>query len=155
MFGWGNTSLGTLPSDTTGQLDILGHDGHTLGVDGTQVGVLEKPNKVSLASFLESHDGRRLESKIGLEILGDLTHQTLEGQFPDQKLGALLVTTDFSQSDGTGPVPMWLLDTPGSWGTLTSCLGGQLLPWGLASSRFTCGLLRTSHFRIMNTGNNF
>ena len=43
--GWGGKhqaqDLGTLSADTAGQLDVLGHDGDTLGVDGAQVGVLE------------------------------------------------------------------------------------------------------------------
>ena len=34
-------SLGSLASDPPSQLDILWHDGHTLGVNGAQVGVLE------------------------------------------------------------------------------------------------------------------
>ena len=33
--------LGALSADTAGELDVLGHDGHTLGMDGAQVGVLE------------------------------------------------------------------------------------------------------------------
>ena len=45
--------LSTFTTDTTGKLDVLWHDGHTLGVDGTQVGILEKTNKVCLASLLE------------------------------------------------------------------------------------------------------
>ena len=36
---------------------ILGLDGNTLSVDSGQVGVLEERDKVSLSSFLESHDG--------------------------------------------------------------------------------------------------
>ena len=44
--------LGPLSSDPPGQLDILWHDGHTLGVDGAQVGVLEETNQVSLAGLL-------------------------------------------------------------------------------------------------------
>ena len=32
--------------------DVLGHDGHTLGVDGAQVGVLGETNQVSLGSLL-------------------------------------------------------------------------------------------------------
>ena len=36
--------LSTLSTDTAGQLDVLGHDGHTLGVDGAQVGVLKQTN---------------------------------------------------------------------------------------------------------------
>jgi len=40
--------LGVLSTDTTGENHILLHDGHTLGVDGAQVGVLEEGDEVSL-----------------------------------------------------------------------------------------------------------
>ena len=126
--------LSPLAADTASQLDILGHDCDTLGVDGAQVGVLKQTDKVGFGGFLESHNGRRLEAKIGLEVLGDFTDQTLEGQLPDQELGALLVTTDLTKSDGSGPVSVWLLHSTCSWGALTSGLGGQLFSWGLASS---------------------
>ena len=45
------SSLSTLTADTTSELDVLGHDGDTLGVDGAQVGVLKQADEVSLASF--------------------------------------------------------------------------------------------------------
>jgi hypothetical protein len=45
-----------------------------------------------------------------------------------------LVLADLTQSHSTRPVPVRLLHTTGSWGGFTSCLGGQLLPGGLASS---------------------
>jgi hypothetical protein len=45
--------LGTLAADATGQLDVLGHDGDALCVDGTQVGVLEETDQVSLAGLLQ------------------------------------------------------------------------------------------------------
>jgi hypothetical protein len=45
--------LGPLTTDTPSELDILGHDCDTLGVDGAQVGVLEKPDQVSLGSLLQ------------------------------------------------------------------------------------------------------
>lgn len=45
-------SLGTLPTDSPGKLDILGHDGDTLSVDGTQVSVFKEPNKVSFRGLL-------------------------------------------------------------------------------------------------------
>ena len=137
--------LGTLSADTAGKLDVLGHDGHTLGVDGAQVGVLEKTDKVGFAGLLQSHDSRALEAQVSLEVLGDLTDQALEGQLPDQELGALLVTTDLTQSNGSRPVTMGLLHSTGGWGALTGGLGGKLLPGGLASSRLTGGLLGTSH----------
>ena len=37
-------NLSTLATDTAGKLDVLGHDGHTLGVDGAEVGVLKETN---------------------------------------------------------------------------------------------------------------
>lgn len=140
--------LGTLASDASGQLDVLGHDGDTLGVDGAQVGVLKQTDEVSLASLLKGHDGGALETQVSLEVLGDLTDQTLEGQFADEKLSALLVTTDLPQGDGSRPVTMGFLDSTGGWGGLSCSLGGQLLTWGLASSGFTSGLLSTCHCAV-------
>jgi hypothetical protein len=49
--------LGTLPTDTAGKLDVLWHDGDTLGVDRAQVGVLKETDQVGLASLLECHHG--------------------------------------------------------------------------------------------------
>ena len=122
-------------------MDVLGHDGHTLGVDGAQVGVLEKTDEVGLAGFLKGHDGRGLEAKIGLEVLGDLTDQTLEGEFPDEKLGRFLVSTDLSQSDCSGPVTVRFLHTAGGRGGLPGSFGGQLLARSLSSGGFASGLL--------------
>jgi hypothetical protein len=53
-------------------------DGDTLGVDGGKVGVLKERDKISLGGLLKSHDGRRLEAQIRLEVLCDLTDETLE-----------------------------------------------------------------------------
>ena len=68
-------------------MEILGLDGDSLGVDSGQVGVLEQGNEVSLGGFLESGDGRGLESEISLEVLGDFSDQSLEGEFSDEELG--------------------------------------------------------------------
>ena len=51
-------SLGPFSSDSPSQLDILWHDGHTLGVDGAQVGVLEETNQVSLTGLLKREKTR-------------------------------------------------------------------------------------------------
>ena len=139
------TNLSTFSSDTTGQLDVLWHDGDSLGVNGAQVGVLEESDEVSFAGLLQSHDGGRLEAEVGLEVLCDLTDQTLEGELADEKLGALLVTTDLTKSDSSGPVSVWFLDASSCRGALASGLGGQLFAWSLASGRFASGLLCTSH----------
>ena len=47
------STLGPLASDPPGELDVLGHDGHPLGVDGAQIGVLEQADEVRLGCFLE------------------------------------------------------------------------------------------------------
>ena len=39
--------------DSPGQLDVLGHDGDTPGMDGTEVGVLKQSHKVCFGSLLE------------------------------------------------------------------------------------------------------
>jgi hypothetical protein len=71
-----------------------GLDGDTLGVDSAQVGVLKEGDEVGLNGLLESADGGRLEAEVRLEVLGDLTDETLEGELSDQEVSGLLVPTD-------------------------------------------------------------
>lgn len=73
-------------------------------MDRAQIGVLEETDKVRLGRFLEGADGGALEAQIGLEVLGDLTNQSLERQLPDQQLGRLLISSNFSKRHGTRPV---------------------------------------------------
>jgi len=79
-------NLSTFSTDTASELDILWHDGDTLGVDSAQIGVLKQSNEVSLTGLLESSNSSRLEPQISFEILSDLSHETLEGQLPDEEL---------------------------------------------------------------------
>ena len=60
-------------------------------MDGAEVGVLEQAHQVGLAGLLQGHHGGALEPQVGLEVLGDLADQALEGQLADQQLGGLLV----------------------------------------------------------------
>jgi hypothetical protein len=136
-----STALRALPSDSASQLNILGHDCDTLGVDGAQVGVFEQTNQVGLGGFLQGQDGRPLESEIRLEILGNLTDETLKGQLADQKVRRFLVSTDLTKSDGTRSVSVGLLDTSSGWGGLASGLGGELLSGSLSSGGLAGGLL--------------
>ena len=138
-------NLSTLSTDTAGELDVLGHDGDTLGVDGAQVGVLKQTDEVSLAGLLEGHDGRALEAEVSLEVLGNLTDQALEGQLADEKLSGLLVSSDLTESNCSWPISVGLLDSSSGWSRLASSLGGQLLPGGLASCGLPCGLLGSGH----------
>ena len=124
-------ALRAFATKTTGQGDVLGLDRDTLeceqnesvsaaltlnpkmthlSVDSSQVRVFEETNQVSLGGLLEGTNCRRLESQVGLEVLSDLTDQALERQLADQKLGRLLVASNFTQGDSTGLVTVRLLD---------------------------------------------
>jgi hypothetical protein len=138
-------SLRALATETASKLDVLGLNGNTLGMNSTKVGVLEEGDQVSLDGLLKSTDGRRLETKIGLEVLGDLTNQPLEGKLANQKLGGLLVATNLTKSDGTRLIPMRLLDTTSRGGRLASNLMGELLARSLSSSGLASGLFSASH----------
>ena len=137
--------LGAFATDSASELDVLGHDGDSLGVDGAEVGVFEKPDQVGLAGLLESHDGGTLEAEVGLEVLGDLSDEALEGKFADEELRAFLVATDFSQSHSSGPVPVRFFDSAGGRGGFSGSFGGELLSGGFASGGFTCGLFGSGH----------
>ncbi len=140
------TNLGTFTTDTSCQLDVLGHDSHTLGVNGTQVGVFEESDQVSLAGLLESHHSRGLESQVCLEILGNFSDETLEWQLADEQFGGFLVPPDFTESHGSRPISVGLLHTTGGRGALPGGLCGQLFSGSFTSGRFTRCLLGTSHF---------
>jgi len=58
--------LGTLTPDPPSQLDILGHDSDTLGMDGTKVSVLEQTDKVCLSCLLQRQHSMALETQISL-----------------------------------------------------------------------------------------
>ena len=137
--------LRSFPTDSTGQLDVLGHDGHALGMDGAEVGVLEETHEIGLGGLLESQDGRPLEPEVGLEVLSDLPHEALEGKLADEKLSRLLVSSDLAKSHGTRAVAVRLLDASRRRSTLPGGLGGELLSWSLSSGGLTSGLLGTSH----------
>uniref|UniRef100_A0A915AQ33 Uncharacterized protein n=1 Tax=Parascaris univalens TaxID=6257 RepID=A0A915AQ33_PARUN len=134
-------------TDTACQLDIFRHNGHSFGVDGAKVGILEKTNEVRLTGLLERKNCRRLETQICFEILSDLSYKTLEGQFTDKKFRRFLITTNFTQSHRTWAVPMWFLHSSSSRCRLSSRLSRQLFPWSLASRRLTSRLFCTSHLQ--------
>ena len=73
-FHFFDNNLGPLAPDPPGELNVLGHNGDSLGMDGAQIGVLEQSNQISLTGFLESSHGGGLESQIGLKILGYFTN---------------------------------------------------------------------------------
>ena len=80
-------------------------------MDGAEVGVLEESNEVSLSCFLEGKDGRRLESKVALELGCDFADESLEGKLSDEELGALLESSDFTEGNGAWSESVGLLDS--------------------------------------------
>ena len=142
------TRLGSLATDAAGQLDVLGHDGHALGVDRAQVGILEETDKVGLRGFLQRKDSGALESQVRLEILRDLADEVLERKIADEQVRAFLVSADLTKSNGTGTVAVGLFDTASRRGGFAGCLGGELLTGRFASGRLTGGLLCTGHDRL-------
>ena len=67
-----HTVIATTETDT---YKVLGLDGHTLSVNGGQVGVLEEGDEVGLSSLLKGHDGGGLEAEVRL---GDVDDDELE-----------------------------------------------------------------------------
>jgi len=106
-------NLSTLSTDTASELDILWHDSDTLGVDSAEIGVLKESDEVSLTGLLESSNSSRLEPEISFEILSDFSHETLEGQLPDEEFSGLLVSPDLTESDSSWPISVGLLDSSG------------------------------------------
>jgi histone H3 len=137
--------LVALTAEAAGELDVLALDSNALGVDSAEVGILEEGDEVRLDGLLESADSRALEAEVGLEVLGNLTDETLEGELADQKLSGLLVATNLTESDGTGLITVGLLDTAGGGGGLAGSLGSELLAGSLATSGLAGGLLSASH----------
>ena len=136
---------GALSTDAAGELDVLGHDGDTFGVDGGEVGVFEETDEVSLGGFLEGKNGGALETEVVLELGGDLTDESLEGELADEELGGLLETSDLTESDGTRSEAVGLLDTTSSDDLLGSLLVGDVLAGSLATSVLACSVLCACH----------
>jgi hypothetical protein len=142
----GIEALSTFSANAPCELDVLGHNCNTLGVNCTQIGVLKEAHKVSLSSLLKGQDSRRLESEVSLEILGNLANKPLKGQLADEELSAFLIFSDLTKSNSSWAVSVRLLYSTGSRCTLPGSLGCQLLSWSLTTSGLAGSLLGTSHF---------
>ena len=118
-----------LTSDSPGQLDVSDHDGHSSGVDGAHVGVLEQTNEVCLDGLLEGEEGRALESELRVALVSDVLDDSLERQLSDQEVSGSLVLSDLSDGHGAGSESVGLLDTAHgglSGGLLSGVLSGLL-----------------------------
>ena len=66
-------NLRAFTAETTGELDVLGLNGDTLGVDGAEIGIFKERDEVSFDGFLEGTDSGRLEAQVRFEVLCDFT----------------------------------------------------------------------------------
>uniref|UniRef100_A0A8C4RF09 Core Histone H2A/H2B/H3 domain-containing protein n=1 Tax=Erpetoichthys calabaricus TaxID=27687 RepID=A0A8C4RF09_ERPCA len=123
-------------------------DGHSLSMDGAQVGIFEQANQISLAGLLQSHDRGTLETEIGLEILSYLPHQPLERQLTNKQFSGFLISTNLSQSYCAGPITMGFFYSTGGRSALSSCFSGELFSGSFATSGLTSRLLRPCHFTV-------
>ena len=86
-------------------------------MDCTHVGVFEKTDKVRLSRFLQGANRKRGKPDLGSKLLRNFFHQALEWQFPDQKIGWLLIFSNFTQRYCTGTVSMRFFNA--------TCFGGR------------------------------
>jgi histone H3 len=110
-------------SNSSGKLEILGHDGHSLGMDSAEVSVFEESDEVGFGGFLKGHHSGALESQVSLEFLGDFSDQSLEGELSQQEISGFLIFSDFSEGNGSGSESVGLLDATGGRGLFAGSLG--------------------------------
>ena len=118
-------------------------------MDGTQVCVFHKSNKVGFQSFLSCKNRRTLEMEVLLKVLGDLVDEALERKPADEEIGRLLIETNLTKSHRAGTVAMGLLDTADGGGGLAGSLCCKRLAWSFSSCGFACGLLGSCHGYVM------
>jgi len=133
-------------ADSASELHIFRHDGHSLGVDGAEVGVLKESDHVSFSSLLESEYCAALESQVSLVLLSDISDESLERQLADEKFSGLLVLSDFSESDSSWSESVGLLDATDSWCSLSSGLASDVLSGSLGSGILSRSLLSSCHY---------
>ena len=114
-------------------------------MDGTEVGILEEADQVCFSGLLQGENSGTLESEVLLEVLCNLSDESLEWELSDEKLCGLLILSDLSQGDGTRSVSVGLLDSSGGGGGLPGGLGGELFAGRLASGRLASSLLGAGH----------
>lgn len=96
----------TFATKSHGKLNILGHNGNSLGMNGAKVHVLKDSYKVCFGSFLKVHEGGTLKtSKSGVrngspDIFRNFAHESLERRLGEQEVCRLLIATNLSKLQG-------------------------------------------------------
>ena len=112
------------------------HDGDSLGVFSAKLSVNEEVDEIVFSSFLESLDGKTLESNILFVVsLNKFSDELGEWKFSDQEIGSFLVLLDFTCCYGSLLRSSDFLDTSlGGASSLTHGFTGDSLTWC-----FSCG----------------
>ena len=122
--------LEALTSEAAGELDVLWHDRHPAAVDGAEAGVSKEVHQVGFSRLLHREHGARLKSESVLAGHRDLSHNALEGQLAEEKVGAALVAADVTEGDGAWAEAEGLLHVRGAAGLGRRLTGGRLLSLG-------------------------
>lgn len=69
-------------------------------MNGTQLRVSQNAYQEGLSGLLKGENGVLLVANVGLVILADLHHQALKGSVSDEQVSALLVSANFTESNG-------------------------------------------------------
>ena len=109
----------SLATDSASQLQVLLHHGHSGGVDGAEVGILEETSEIALGSLLKGEEGSRLEAELAVDAVADGSDKALEGSLGEHEGGGLLVSLDLSDGNGSG--------SESSLGLHATFSGGSLL----------------------------
>ena len=68
--------LEPLATDPPSKMNVFGHYGHTLRMDGTQIGVLKETHKVCFCCLLQSKHRMALETQISLHKHNRMTKES-------------------------------------------------------------------------------
>jgi hypothetical protein len=83
-------NLSSFATDTASQLNVFGHDGNSLGVNGTQVGIFKETHEISLAGFRDDSDGVFLTPPVaGALLRAALVASCFRGALPPVDLRAV------------------------------------------------------------------
>jgi hypothetical protein len=135
-----------IPTNAACELDILGHDGDSLSVNGTPVGFFKDSHEVRLRGFLECGNSRGLKALVIGDILGNLADEAGKGELADQELSALLVVTNLTECDGAR-AEAWLFH--GARGRGGAVLGLSIVLLGHGALRGTRSGLNIIRFPML------
>lgn len=96
-------------SQSADEVHVARHQRHPPGVKRAEVGVREEADEVGLAGLLKAVDGRSLPPElvpVGMPLHQQLSNETGEGSFAEEKVRCLLVQSDLSHSQRARSHPL-------------------------------------------------